>query len=292
MKSTSKADKCLDKQGKSFMKTKAFYFKIMATFVSLILITLLWLVPFDQASKGAIDSSLKEAAIVFGVAKGLNAVVSVVQGTQVNAPFVAISVGEVLDPLNDLIEQFSWVMLASITSLGIQKIFSNMISSNAYMIVLTLGLCILNMWLYFRFKYDGKVRSYCTRFVVILIFLRISLPLMLMANVYVYQHYVQQDYNIEKTQMAVAQASQQIKTIDGSTNTSKQNFLDSITEKFDLAFYKRKLAQYEAIASNASDNILNLTIAFIFKTILFPLIFLFLFYKVTISLTRFSEDSR
>ena len=274
------------------MKTKAFYFKIMATFVSLILITLLWLVPFDQASKGAIDSSLKEAAIVFGVAKGLNAVVSVVQGTQVNAPFVAISVGEVLDPLNDLIEQFSWVMLASITSLGIQKIFSNMISSNAYMIVLTLGLCILNMWLYFRFKYDGKVRSYCTRFVVILIFLRISLPLMSMANVYVYQHYVQQDYNIEKTQMAVAQASQQIKTIDGSTNTSKQNFLDSITEKFDLAFYKRKLAQYEAIASNASDNILNLTIAFIFKTILFPLIFLFLFYKVTISLTRFSEDSR
>ena len=35
---------------------------------------------------------------------------------------VTLAVGEILDPINDLIERFSFVMLVSTASLGIQKI--------------------------------------------------------------------------------------------------------------------------------------------------------------------------
>ena len=35
---------------------------------------------------------------------------------------VTLSIGELLDPFNDMVERFSWVMLLTSVSLGIQKI--------------------------------------------------------------------------------------------------------------------------------------------------------------------------
>ena len=76
----------------------------------------------DKDAKELIDNSFKQAVIVFGSAKALNGVISLAQGTELDLPFVVVAIGEVLDPINDLVEQFSLVMLASMISLGIQKI--------------------------------------------------------------------------------------------------------------------------------------------------------------------------
>lgn len=60
------------------------------------------------------------------MARGLNAVVSVAQGTELSIEPVGVGVtlapGEILDPLNDLIEQVSTVLLIASASIGIQKI--------------------------------------------------------------------------------------------------------------------------------------------------------------------------
>jgi hypothetical protein len=127
------------------------------------------------------------------------------------------------------------------------------------------------------------------RFVTMVVFLRIAIPLMSVANIYIYEHYVKQDYNIEKTQISVNQASLDISAINQSTAAIKKGFWDSVAEKFDTAFYKQKLAQYEAIATNASDSILSLIVAFMFKTIVFPLLFLFILYKIAAGLIRFER---
>lgn len=262
-------------------------YKIFLSLLSIGFVSSLWFFPIDTSSKAIVDSSLKEAVVVFGVAKGLNAAVSIAQGTQFTAmPGFVIAIGEVLDPLNDLIEQFSWIMLASITSLGIQKILSNIIGGNLYATLLIASLVIFNLWLYYRFRNDEKIRSYFMRFVTMVVFLRIAIPLMSVANMYIYEHYVKQDYNIEKTQMTVNQASLEMNVINQSTATSKKELLDRVLEKFDTAFYKQKLAQYEAIATNASDSILSLIVAFMFKTIVFPLLFLFILYKIAAGLIR------
>ena len=272
------------------MNTKISLYKPIITVISLCFLAVLWFSPFDQTAKEIVDDSLKEAVIVFGVAKALNAAISIAQGTEITAiPGLIIAIGEALDPLNDLIEQFSWVMLASITSLGIQKILSNIIVGDIYSIVLVCSLVIFNLWLYIRFKQDEKVRGLYMRLVTVLIFLRIAIPLMAVANIYIYEHYVKQDYNIEKTQMAVSKASGEINAINNATTALNKGFWDSVAEKFDSAYYKQKLNQYESIAENASDNILNLMVAFIFKTIVFPLIFLFLLYKIVANLIRFEK---
>jgi hypothetical protein len=96
-------------------------YKLLISLLCLGFLSSLWFYPVDTLSKTIVDDSLKEAVIVFGVAKGLNAAISMAQGTQITAiPGFIIAIGEALDPLNDLVEQFSWVMLASITSLGIR----------------------------------------------------------------------------------------------------------------------------------------------------------------------------
>ena len=81
----------------------------------------------DNISKKYTDEAMQRSLIAFGVARGLNGVISVVQGTEIAVHPAGFGVnftpGQVLDPINDLIEQFSWVLLLSTTSLGIQKLF-------------------------------------------------------------------------------------------------------------------------------------------------------------------------
>jgi hypothetical protein len=83
--------------------------------------------PLDHKSMNNINDSLDRALKSFALARSLNAVISAAQGTEISVEPLGLGVtftpGQVLDPINDLIERFSWVMLASSTSIGIQKIF-------------------------------------------------------------------------------------------------------------------------------------------------------------------------
>ena len=99
----------------------------------------------DENSKKLVDDSFKQAVIVFGSAKALNGVISLAQGTEINLPFVIVAVGEILDPINDLVEQFSLIMLASLVSLGIQKILLGFLTNDIYNYVLFAFILVFNI---------------------------------------------------------------------------------------------------------------------------------------------------
>src|SRR5660397_82253 len=102
--------------------------KILVFIMSLFIVYWATFATINENANIRLDSSFKQALAVFATAKGLNAVISLVQGTEVGPPGVTISIGEILDPINDLVERFSWIMLASLTSLGIQKIMMNIVT--------------------------------------------------------------------------------------------------------------------------------------------------------------------
>ena len=68
----------------------------------------------------------QRALASFAVAKTLNAAISAAQGTEVAVQPVGVgitlTVGQVLDPLNDLVEQFASLMLAAAIAFGVQKV--------------------------------------------------------------------------------------------------------------------------------------------------------------------------
>ncbi len=84
---------------------------------------------------------MKRALVTFALTRTLNGVISVAQGTQLAfepaGVGVVISAGEILDPLNDLVEQFSWLTLLAATSLGVQIMLGEMFATTAVNVALS-----------------------------------------------------------------------------------------------------------------------------------------------------------
>jgi len=262
--------------------------RILIVIASISFIALAILTDFDKTGEVLINGSIKEAGIVFGVAKGLNAVISLAQGTEVGLPGLTISIGEILDPVNDLVERFSLVMLASIVSLGIQKILMNFVVGQGFNTLLILSIVLANIWLFARFKNDTKARALFFKTTAVLIFLRFSISLLSMTSHYVYIHYVQQDYNIEQSKEEVKKTSEQIDEITKSRIDNK-SFFESILDKFNPEYYEKEISKYREVAEKASEQVVDLIIAFIFKTIFFPLLFLFFLYKIIWNVFRWRD---
>ncbi len=255
--------------------------KLLLVIFTLLALCLALSFTIDDNAKKLVDESFKQSVIVFGSAKALNAVISLAQGTQINLPFVTVAVGEILDPINDLVEQFSLVMLASMVSLGIQKILLNFVTTDIYNYLLFTSIIIFNFWLFKRFTNDEKIRNLFFKITFILLFLRFAIPMMAYVNEVSYNYFVKPQYNIEELNKDILEVKDNVSKINQETITQKQDssFFNKVLEKFDSSYYEKKVNEYKDAVDNSSQYIIDLIIVFIFQTIFLPIIFLFLLYS-------------
>lgn len=255
--------------------------KLLLVIFTLLALCLALSFTIDDNAKKLVDESFKQSVIVFGSAKALNAVISLAQGTQINLPFVTVAVGEILDPINDLVEQFSLVMLASMVSLGIQKILLNFVTTDIYNYLLFTSIIIFNFWLFKRFTNDEKIRNLFFKITFILLFLRFAIPMMAYVNEVSYNYFVKPQYNIEELNKDILDVKDNVSKINQETITQKQDssFFNKVLEKFDSSYYEKKVNEYKDAVDNSSQYIIDLIIVFIFQTIFLPIIFLFLLYS-------------
>src|SRR6056297_2250717 len=79
----------------------------------------------DAPARESADRVFRQALLTYAAARTLDAAVSLAEGTELALQpagvGVTVSAGEVLEPIDDLVEQFSSVMLISATSLGVQS---------------------------------------------------------------------------------------------------------------------------------------------------------------------------
>jgi len=127
--------------------------------VVMFLILICWFGFVDQYAEEYINSSIATSLVSFGIAKAFNATVSVLSTITLQAPFVgSIQIGELLDPLNDLVEDFSTIMKYSISSLLIQKLIVEILQTIHFKIFLTLsGLVFITTKYMFR---EYRILSY------------------------------------------------------------------------------------------------------------------------------------
>ena len=155
-------------------------------------IALAWSGVLDGISAEYIDKALLGSGAVYATARGINALVSVLQGTEMNALVFTFTVGELLDPLNDLIERFSDVMLWALGSLALQKILIEIVSDTTFNILLTVfgaGLVAL--------KYIGPpgFLRIIAKFFGVTIILRFSFAAVILANGWVDSVFLENDLN-------------------------------------------------------------------------------------------------
>lgn len=261
-------------------------YSLMAVAIAL-MIAVSFMKPIDRSSESQIDSAMTRALIGFGIARTLNGVISVAQGTEFAVQPAGVGVnfspGEILDPINDLVERFSWVMLVATSSLGIQKILLE-VSSWIGISIMLAGAAFF--WLLTKWQ-AGKasaLATFASRLLLLMLLLRFLIPLGAIANDWVYRQFLEPRFETSSQELEIA--SERIRDI--STRTSSptpeadsisqkaKNLYNSMTSKFD---FDGMLQDYRNSAENVSEHAVNLIVVFLLQTILFPLLFLYLVYR-------------
>lgn len=121
-----------------------------------------WLPGMDAAARAYLDLSMADSLVVYATARGLNAVISVIQSVHLSVSLgagVGLNLGEMLDPLNDLIERFSTFVLYGLAAIGLQKLLL-LASGSLVMKIITSLLMIAGYlaWLFQPARFAWLVR--------------------------------------------------------------------------------------------------------------------------------------
>ena len=108
--------------------------------IVLALVVFAWVGVVDQYAEQYINASLVSAGASFGIARLFNATISVLSTITLNVAIVgSVQIGELLDPLNDLVEDFSSVMKYAISSLLIQKLLVEILQTLHFKVFLSIS---------------------------------------------------------------------------------------------------------------------------------------------------------
>lgn len=262
-------------------------FKPGITIAAILLIVLAFSGIIDKTGEEYTDASLKRALLTFGVARGLNGAISVAQGTEISISpgglGLNLTPGEILDPINDLIERFSWVMLMSSTSLGVQKIFLN-ISSATGASMLVAAIVLLALFIFWQpDTLNQSLRRILYKLALMLLILRFAIPLVAIGSEGVYHYFLSEQYQ-ESTELLENSRTEITDLNTSKTQTSQEpedvglidrasRWLDTATDNLGV---ENRMEQYKEAASKASEHAINLIVVFVIQTIILPLLFLWI----------------
>jgi hypothetical protein len=262
----------------------------------LLLVAVLSVLPgIDNRAKDNYESLFHRAFVTFALARTLNGVISAVQGTELALQPAGVGVtltpGEILDPVNDLVERFSWVMLGATISLGIQNVLMDV---SAWwlvkLLVVILASCLL--FIYFAGAGPGRKRRLVTRIFLIALFLRFAVPVTLIANDVLYQLFLESRY--EESTQVVTVAGEEIREIGQVEEPAEQEMgdgglfgsgmleslgqaMDTTREALDLG---NKVGRIKVRAAEMIEHLIQLAVVFILQTGILPLVFLWLFLQL------------
>ena len=240
----------------------------------------------DRASEEQAENALTNALVTFVVARTLNGVISVAQGTEIalepGGVGVVLSAGEILDPVNDLIERFSAVMLIAASSLGLQALLLNITSwwgVTAFLLAAAAGFLVV-IW-----APRSAAASYAEpvlRVLLILLFVRFAVPVLIVGTTVISDAFLVPEQEAATAILRDTTADiERISDEAQAASTEEQSLMDRLGEIIDESLESirvgDRMQELRESASNAAEHIVSLIAIFVLQTILLPLLFLWLF---------------
>jgi hypothetical protein len=255
--------------------------RLFAVLALAILLPLAWLGALDRSAGTYVDSGLRRALVTFATARAANGVISVLQGTAVDiAPMglgVTATPGQILDPLNDLVEEFSTLMLMACVSFGIQRILVSLSATWAVSAALTV---FLVAWALSAWRAAVPPRL-IVRVLVMLLFVRFAPAVAAVGaeeafRVAMLGTYSEAQSQLELTKDSFAAVQGEVEAQPGAT------FLDRMKGWFARkgADIGAQLKSLEDKAEAAVRHIVTLMALFAVQTVLLPLLFLWVVYRL------------
>ena len=254
------------------------------TIVVLVIVAALalsWLGTVDTVAKRSTEAGLQRALATYAIARGFNAIISLAMSASVNVQFIAgmqVSPGALLDPLDDLIEQFSLVMLAATVSFAAQRLLIEIGGSWPVSVILTL---VSAAWLALRWRSrsDGPLGfatpARAARIAIALICLRFAVPAVALASEATYQFVMAGTYEAAQAKVKAVEAAE---PADVSAPQSRMDRIRRwLSDKTEVA---EKIEALKTRFDAAIEHLVRLTAVFVVQTIVLPLLFFWLIVRL------------
>ncbi len=233
------------------------------------------------------EESIKGATLAYASVRGVNAVVSVLKESEIEVSpagvGVNIAAGQILDPIDDMTERLSDVMVASIVSLGIQKIGYEIGSAISFKALALLVLLLIPL-IWIQNQMDASISGLLLRIGVLLLALRFLLPVSSLVSDTLYQNVLKAriDQGVENLSI-VSSSYEELSSLE---HKKENGFFASITPSGSEKIQRAKRAFFQVMdnVERIISSLLELTtlyiMAFIVQTLLLPLLMLWIMVRI------------
>lgn len=239
-----------------------------------------WLRPLEEAADAQVDAGLKRALISFASARALNAAISLAQGTEIAVQpagvGVNLSVGQVLDPLNDLVERFADLMLMASIAFGIQKVLLEIGAHWAISAFLSL---LAAVWA-LSFLGRGRAPPWLSRLLLVLLLARFAVPLATIGSDAAFRHFMADDY--AASQQVIEHTAGGAARLGPPASAESAGLIDRLRGWMETqgAEWKARFEQLRQAVEQATTHIVKLMVIFVMQTLLLPLLLVWGLYAV------------
>ena len=235
----------------------------------------------DRKADAYFSDVMTKAALAYGVCRVVNASVSVIKESHIQIQpaglGVALAVGQVFDPLDDMTERASDILITAIVSLGIQKTTYELCVAFAPGLI---GMSIIALVAVSFFKGDRAtaLRTVVLKFIIIIAVARLCLPTSSIISSYLNDHYFSLEITKAKNELAMSSPEMErlkdirMPEVDGVFGTIKNGFGFVGEKTSDLAAAsKAMIRNMRSMVSNLLKLSYLYVALFIIQVILLPI---------------------
>ncbi len=237
----------------------------------------------DDPARRYFEESFNRAIYTFAVVRGVNGIISVIQGTDIAVSpagvGVHMAVGEVLDPVNDMVERFSWVVLVSTTSLGLQRLLMEIGAWLGIKVFLAISMVVILIGVWTPGGFGASLISLGYRLALISLVIRFCIPAIAVASDKIYDLFLEK--NVTDSSNALEQIKKdltesELMMSEGGQGAGDAGYLERLQGLYDNAkdvlSAKEKIDELKNRLAHYARYTINLIIAFILQTIVIPLL--------------------
>ena len=254
--------------------------------LALVLILIFTWTPWaqDSARQQATDG-LNRALATYATARAINALISVAQSTQVSVQPAGVGIathpGEALDPVNDLVEQFSSLMLLASVAFGVQLL---LIKAGAHAFVSVALSLVAIAWCAVCFSRLSSPQ-WLTKALVLLLLVRFAVPASVVASEQTYRALFESQYQESVNVLKSAPSNEEsapsasLPSVNPASRSSWQDWVPSfknapVAEKEPADKVDGVVGRMQAFVKVGVEHVVTLAALFVVQTLVLPLLFL------------------
>jgi len=260
--------------------------RILLTVAGVVALLLAATALLDAPARARSSSVLRTALVTFASARALDAAISLAQGTEIAIQpaglGMTLSAGELLDPINDLVEQFSSLMLVASTSLGLQGL---LLAASAWWLLRALAVVALAARLTLLWRPDllsADRTRLLQRLLVLLLLARFAMPVYALGTGWLFDRFLEPS-RAEATAIlddAAAEVDSIEQLAEPPADAGEQGWMGRVSawfgETMENLDVQGRIAAFRDRVAAVAEQIVHLIVVFVLQTIVLPLAFLWL----------------